>query len=187
MKIDPADEQLLNATEESLLCGPPAKPGLQWYCLYTRPRHEKSVAKQCIRLGADFYLPLRTVTHRYRSGRKSRWLPLFAGYVFCCADTDQHIELSRAERVLSVIEVVDQENFLDELHQIYLGLQVSPELDTVPYLAAGQRVEIVRGPFKGIRGVVEAVRGRFRVMLIATIMNRSVPLEVDAGDVETTE
>ncbi len=184
---DAADEKLQYTADEDLLRVEPPSSGLQWCCLYTRPRHEKSVARTCRRLGAGFYLPLRRITHRYKSGKKTRWIPLFPGYVFCIPGADQRIELSREERVLSVIDVVDQDRFVDELLQIYRGLEVSAELNTVPYLASGQQVEIVRGPFKGIRGVVEEVKGRFRVMLIATMINRSVPIEVDIGDVEPAD
>ncbi len=185
--MDSSDEKLLSTPTEDLFCSPPEGSEMRWCCLYTRPRHEKSVALTCRRLGVDLYLPLRRVVHRYKSGKKIRWLPLFPGYVFCRPATDERIELSRAERVLSVINVDDQGRLSDELLQIFRGLQVSAELDTVPYLASGQRVEIVRGPFKGIRGVVERVKGRFRVMLIATMMDRSVPLEVDTSDVEPAD
>ncbi len=181
---DARDEILLNADEKDLLRVEPASSGLRWCCLYTRPRHEKSAALTCKRLDIELYLPLRRVTRRYKSGKKIRWIPLFPGYVFCLPSTDQRIELSRVERVLSIIDVVDQDRFVDELRQICRGLQVSAELDTVPYLASGQQVEIARGPFKGVRGVVENIKGRFRVMLIATMINRSVPIEVDMDDVE---
>ena len=185
--MDDLDEKLLDDASESLLH--PISPGseLQWCCLYTRPRHEKIVAKTCLDLETGCYLPLRRVTHHYKSGRKSYWLPLFSGYVFCCPNHDQRIELSRSERVLTVLDVKDQDQFVDELRQIYRGLQVSAELEALPYLAVGQHVEIVRGPFKGIRGVVERVKGGMRVMLTATMMNRSIPLEVDVGDVEPVD
>ncbi len=183
--MDSTDEKLLKQPNEELLSAPVSeRDAIQWYCVYTRPRHEKAVAMKCDRLDINFYLPLRRVTHHYKSGKKRYWLPLFRGYVFGLSAPDKRIELSREERVLSVLEVSDQQTFIDELLQIYRGLQVSCELQPVPYLARGRHVEIVRGPFKGIRGVVEEVKSRFRVMLTATMMNSSVPLEVDAGDVE---
>ncbi len=185
--MEPSDKQLLESPDEELFQIPPEGSDRVWCCLYTRPRHEKSVALTCRRLDVDLYLPLRRVVHHYKSGKKIRWLPLFPGYVFCRPATEGRIELSHAERVLSVINVDDQERFTDELLQIFRGLQVSAELDTVPYLAAGQSVEIVRGPFRGIRGVVERVKGRFRVMLIATMMERSIPLEADISDVEPVD
>ncbi len=185
--MERADEKLLEVPSEDLLRVPPQHSDLRWCCLYTRPRHEKSVAMQCYCQEVGCYLPLRRVIHRYKSGKKTYWLPLFTGYVFCVPSPEKRIDLSRDERVLSLIEVADQKHFLGELLQIYRGLEVSAELKTVPYLAKGRRVEIVRGPFKGIKGVVERAKSGFRVMLIATIMNSSVPLEVDAGDVEVLD
>ena len=38
--------------------------GYRWQCLYTRPRHEKSLARVCERDGVRHYLPLvKTVRH----------------------------------------------------------------------------------------------------------------------------
>ncbi len=185
--MDATDENMPDRTGENLLRVPHPCCESQWCCLYTRPRHEKKVARACERLDVGVYLPLRRVTRRYSSGKKVYWLPLFPGYVFCRPTPGKRVELSGNERVLTVIDVPDQERFVDELRQIYRALKVSAELDTVPYLAAGREVEIVRGPFKGIKGVIEQTKGRFRLMLIATMMNRSVPLEVDIGDVEPLE
>ena len=73
-------------SSDDLLIVPPPESGLAWCCLYTRPRHEKSMAALCEQRGIGHYLPLRRVVRRYRSGKKERWLPLFPGYLFCCAD-----------------------------------------------------------------------------------------------------
>ncbi len=183
--MDSMDEKLLEAgNNEDILFVPPAGNDLQWCCIYTRPRHEKKVAEICDLRGVNYYLPLRRAVYHYKSGKKVRLLPLFSSYVFCCPNPEQRIELSSDERTLSVIDVFEQEQFIHELLQIQRSLQVCAELETVPYLAQGQPVEVVRGPFAGIKGIVEKVKGKHRVMLIATMMNRSVPLEVDVADVE---
>ena len=167
-----------------LLIMPPEGSGQAWYCVYTRPRHEKSLATVWECQGVRHYLPLKKAIRRYKSGKKVRWLPLFPGYLFCCADLEQKYLLSRGENLLSMLEVHNQEELLRELPEIRKALAVSAEVEALPYLAKGKRVRITRGPFRGIHGIVEEVKKRFRVLLNATFLRRSVPLEVDAGDVQ---
>ena len=169
---------------DSLPVMPPQNSADRWCCLYTRPRHEKSLARVCRTKGIPCYLPLRKAIRNYRSGRKERLLPLFPGYLFCCADTEQRYVLARQDNLLSVLDIYDQQKLLDELREVHRALSAWQELETVPYLKAGQRVQITAGPFRGITGAVSAVRRRFRVFLNVQFINQSVPLKVDARSLE---
>ena len=80
--------------------------------------------------------------------------------------------------------VVHEERFVREIREIHKALAASDMLETVPRLAVGKRVQIVAGPFRGIEGVVAELKHGLRVMLNATLIRRSVPLDVDARDVE---
>lgn len=156
----------------------------QWFCIYTRPRHEKALARSCRREGAKVYLPLVRRVRKYKSGNKERWLPLFPGYLFCLADPLQRSEISREKNLLSLLEVTDQKNLVMELREVAKALQVSRELETVSYLKEGQKVEIKSGVFRGIVGVVEEVGSEFEVYLNVHMVGRAVPLEIDARNVE---
>ncbi len=169
---------------DHLLATPPEGSEARWCCLYTRPRHEKSLAWVCEREGASCYLPLRTAVRQYRSGRKERQLPLFPGYLFCRADPEQRHTLKGHKNLLSLLDVYDQEGLLADLREVHKAFAASQELQTVPYLKVGQRVQITAGPFRGISGVVSDLRSRFRVFLNVAFINQSVPLEVDARSVE---
>src|SRR5262245_40952781 len=54
----------------------------RWYVIYTRARHEKSVAEQCTQRGVAVFLPLYCVQHRWKQRRAEVLLPLFPSYVF---------------------------------------------------------------------------------------------------------
>ncbi len=179
--VEPTDGT--DAADE-LLVVPPQGSDVQWWCLYTRPRHEKSLARLCEQEKIPCYLPLKLSVHHYHSGRKERWLPLFSGYLFCRADPEQGYRLSREENLLSLLHVYNPEGLVEELRQIAKALSVSRELDTLPYLKVGQRVQVKAGPFRGIVGVIARVRRGFRVFLNVEFIGRSVPLEVDGRQVE---
>lgn len=158
--------------------------GYRWQCLYTRPRHEKSLARVCERDGVRHYLPLvKTVRHYGNRTRDSR-LPLFPGYLFCCANPEQSYDLSKENNLLSAFPVCDQEKLLSELREIRKVLATSVTLRKAPCLAEGKRVRITRGPFRDIVGVVLESRKQCRVVLNVTFVCQSVLLEVNAEDLE---
>jgi transcription antitermination factor NusG len=153
-------------------------------CLYTRPRHEKSIARTCEDGGIAHYVPLRTVTHRYASGSKVRDLPLFSGYLFAFATPDQEYYLRRQRNLLGFIPVHDPTRLLAELGEVHKALCAAAQLQTLPHLVTGKPVEIRRGPFRGVTGVIAEVRRNFRVALNVNFIGRAVLLEVNAEDVE---
>src|SRR5690348_8553785 len=70
--------------------------GPQWYAVYTRARHEKSIVQQLERKQLNAYVPLYSARHRWKDRNVTVQLPLFPGYVF--------VYLALAER-LKVLEL----------------------------------------------------------------------------------
>src|SRR5271167_3129059 len=56
--------------------------GLNWYALYTCPRHEKCVAQQIEQRSIACFLPLYRSVRRWKDRHKELELALFPGYVF---------------------------------------------------------------------------------------------------------
>jgi transcription antitermination factor NusG len=56
---------------------------------------------------------------------------------------------------------------------------VDPTLGACEALKRGLRVRITGGPFMGIEGVIENLKGSAKVLLNVEMINRAVPLEVD--------
>ena len=52
----------------------------QWMVVYTKPRQEKSLARDLLRQTAPFYLPLVKKTLQYGRRRMTSFAPLFDGY-----------------------------------------------------------------------------------------------------------
>ena len=175
LQVFPGQDMLIVPSEDS---------DVAWACLYTRPRHEKSLARVCWEKQIPYYLPLRRVIRRYQSGKKVRWLPLFPGYLFCCTGRYKRYELRQQDNLLKLIDVHNPEKLVTELREVRKALSVSEELETVPYLAEGKRVRIARGPFRGVYGIVKKEKRRYRVLLNVTLVGRAVELNLDAGDLE---
>jgi transcription antitermination factor NusG len=161
----------------------PAVP--HWYAVYTCSRHEKRVAENLAGRAVEVFLPQYETVSRWKDRRVCLNLPLFPGYLFV------HISLRERVRVLEVPGVVylvgtnGQPAALPgyELEKLRDGLSGSLHPEPHPFLAAGRRVRIVRGPLEGLTGILLRRKGQYRVVLSLDLIQRSICVDVDITDV----
>jgi transcriptional antiterminator RfaH len=127
----------------------------RWWCLHTKPRMEKAVARELRLQRAPFYLPQVTNEARTPQGRKIRSvLPLFPSYLFLFGKDAERLLALRGNRLVRVLEVTDQSRLSHDLNQIHRmlasGLVVVPE----PTMPVGAQVRILTGPLTGVVGRV---------------------------------
>src|SRR3954454_11273800 len=92
----------------------------RWWCLHTKPRQEKAVARALRSRDIAFYLPQVVKVDRTPQGRKIRSVvPLFTSYLFLLGDEVARLEALRSDRLANVLEIVDQESLVRDLRQIH--------------------------------------------------------------------
>jgi len=159
---------------------------LNWYALYTCPRHEKCVAQQIEQRSISCFLPLYRSVRRWKDRRKELELALFPGYVFvrlALQDRFRVLQLPSAVRLVSFNgqPAVLPEAEIDQLRQrLARGSCMEPH----PYLRVGRRVRVCGGPMQGLEGIIVRRKERCRVVFSLDLIMRSVAVEVDEGDVE---
>ena len=55
---------------------------MPWFALYTRPKNEKKVTEQLVKLGIEVYCPLVTQVKQWSDRKKKVATPLISSYVF---------------------------------------------------------------------------------------------------------
>src|SRR6516165_9429264 len=111
MPILPAEPDLnpVDLWQGSALGGPDDR----WWCLHTKPRQEKAVARALRVSNFSYYLPQAVKVDRTPQGRKIRSvIPLFTGYLFLLGDQRARLEALRTDRLAKVLEVYDQEELV---------------------------------------------------------------------------
>jgi len=94
-----------------------------WWCLHTKPRQEKAIARDLRMQEIVYYLPQVVKEGHTPKGRKIQSVvPLFAGYVFINGDLNDRLNALRGHRLVKVLEVVDQESLTRDLRQIHTML-----------------------------------------------------------------
>ncbi|MFQ5738566.1 MAG: UpxY family transcription antiterminator [Acidobacteriota bacterium] len=162
---------------------------LKWYAVYSRSRHEKVVAEALWHKQIECFLPFRETLSKWKDRRKLVQFPLFPGYLFV------HVPIRVRKldilKVPSVVRIIGfngiPESIPDDQIQAVKTLVFNKmELDPYPYLREGDRVRIVRGPLRGMEGVLVEKKNRFTFVLSIDLIQQSVACEIDAADVEAT-
>lgn len=152
---------------------------MNWYVLYLRPRCEKKLAEYCRLHRLSHYLPLRSETKIYQRRRVTVEKPLFPGYFFCSFDDESRQGLQKTNHVLRILLPSSRRRLLRDLAQVRKALRIDPTLGAGAAVTKGRRVRINGGPFMGVEGLVQAVKGRMKVSLNVEMIGRAVMVEVD--------
>jgi transcription antitermination factor NusG len=167
----------------------PIERSRHWFALYVIRNHEKRVDEHLRMKGVESFLPLFTVTKRWRNHTTATVdQPLFPGYVFARIMRTERV---RVLEVPSVVSIVGNGRELlplpdAEIEAFRAGLHLR-RVDPYPYLKVGNRTRIRSGPLAGLEGTVVRKDGHFRIVLSLDLIMRSVAVHVDADELETCE
>ena len=178
MPILPPETALFpdNLLEEEL---PTELEGRTWWVLQTRPRQEKSLARDLLDRQVGFYLPLLERSNVIRGRVFQSQIPLFPGYVFLLGSDQDRIPALATRRIVRPLVVADQARLwhdLRHLHRLLLsGEPITPEQRLLP----GMLVEITTGPLAGLQGKVLRLDSRRRFVVGVEFMQQGVSVLLD--------
>ena len=153
----------------------------RWFAIRVKSNRESQVATALDGKGVLRFLPTYAVRRKWSDRMVETQVPLFKGYVFC------HLDIAARLPVLTIPGVVEfvgigkaprpiEDSEIEALQSIARNnLPAAPW----PFLKAGQRVRIDRGPLRDIEGILIEVKNRFRLVVSVSLLQRSVAVEVD--------
>jgi len=157
-----------------------------WYAAYTHSRHEKKVAQLLQERGIEHFLPIYHSVRLWKDRRKELELVLFPGYIFARIDLAQKLRILQLPGVVRFVTFNGQPARLagEDIDALRNALRHGMRAEHHPYLTAGRRVKVVRGPLTGARGVLLRLKTNCRIVISIDVIMRSVSVEVDESDVE---
>jgi transcriptional antiterminator RfaH len=145
----------------------PQQAGRQWWVLHTKPRQEKSLARQLHRAQIPFYLPLDPHRFRLRGRVMTSHVPLFGGYAFLLGTHEERLTAFGTRRVAQALEVKDQAGLWHDLRQVQRLISSGAPVTLEERLAPGMTVEIKSGPLAGLKGrILRRASGRRFVVAV---------------------
>jgi len=174
------------APSNSLQLQIPADSQPFWYAAYTSANHEKKAAAEISRRGVESFLPLYRAVRRWSDRRVELKMPLFPGYVFV------HLALRDRLRVLQVPGVAKLVGFGglpaalpdEQVEGLRAGLAAQLHAEPHPFLTAGRRVRVTKGPLEGFEGFVIRRKNGLRLVISLDLIQRAAAVEIDEADVE---
>src|SRR5271166_4373849 len=165
---------------------PDAGAGLNWYALYTCPRHERCVAQQIEQRSIACFLPLYRSVRRWKDRRKELELALFPGYVFVRMSIENRLQVLQVPGVVRLVSFNGQPAALpaQQIEALQDQLSGATRTEPHPFLRKGRRVRVRSGPMQGLEGIIVRRKDCCRVVFSIDLIMRSVAVEVDEADLE---
>jgi len=158
----------------------------EWWAVYTRHQHEKTVVEHLSANGIETFLPVYQVVRQWKDRKKHLSLPLFPCYVFVRGSSERRVQVVSAPGVFSIVSVAGHPAPIPatQIDAIRLAVGSALRVEPHPFLRCGDWVRIKSGPLADVEGILVRKKGSYRLILSAELLQKSLAVEVDAFSVE---
>ncbi|HYT92512.1 MAG TPA: transcription termination/antitermination NusG family protein [Gemmataceae bacterium] len=184
MPLVPLDISLFPS---DLLTRPASDAPGTWWVLHTRPRAEKTLAQKLLARGVSFYLPLHHKEWRSRGRLLTTDVPLFPGYLFLHGDEESRLQALETNVIVNCLTVGDQGRLRDDLVRVHRLIEMGAALTPESRLQPGTPVEIVKGPFLGLRGTVLRCGNKMKFVIEVEFLHQGVSVEVEGWMIQVLD
>ncbi|NVO11413.1 MAG: UpxY family transcription antiterminator, partial [Bacteroidales bacterium] len=141
-----------------------------WHVCYVKPRSEKIVKKKVEELRFEVFLPLILHTRAYKTAKKTVQLPLFNGYIFVKIEQGYRHHISAIPEVYGFIKFRDEyakvsDEEINNLKILVQNVKNYNEICSDITFETGKCVEVIAGPFSGMKGKMVDKYGKNKVII----------------------
>ncbi len=157
----------------------------RWYALRVKSNCEKLVAAALRYKEYEQFLPLYRTQRGWSDRVKDLELPLISGYVFCRMNPVQRLPVLTIPGAVSFVGIGNTPTPVEDGEIEALQTIVRAELPVAswPFLQAGHRVRIERGPLRDIEGIVISLKNGLSLVVSIGLLQRSVAVEIDRNSI----
>jgi len=161
-------------------------PKDQWFAVYTRHQHEKTVCQNLTGRGFETFVPLYETVHQWKDRIKLLSMPLFPCYVFLRGDVRRRLDILTTPGVHALVSnagvpaPIPPKEIEAVRRVVGSGLHIEPH----PFVKCGELVRVKAGPLVGLQGILVRKKSLYRLVLSVEMLGKSAAVEVDALLVE---
>jgi len=154
----------------------------QWIVVRSKPRSEKVAHNELVKKNIEAYLPLLKERRKWSDRKKWVEFPLFSSYLFARIDIKDSIFVLQARGVNTIVKFGKQIAIVQNsvIKAIRLAMEGGYQLEPVEYFVEGNRVEVVAGPMKGIKGIVAKLRGQNRLIIKIDAIQQALSIQIES-------
>lgn len=157
-----------------------------WFAIRVKSQYEKITAVSLHNKGYEEFAPMYR-SRRYWSDRvKELDLPLFPGYIFCRFNPLHRLPVLTSPGIVAIVGLGKNPEPVEDCEIARIQAIVSSGVLAFPwpFLRAGQKVTVTRGPLRGVEGFLVTSKNQFRLVVSIHLLQRSVAAEVDRDCVQ---
>lgn len=139
---------------------------LNWIALYTRSRHEQSVAQQLTMEGIESFVPMRKEFHKWNDRKRLVDVPLIPSYVFASIPLNEHHRVFEVQGIVRIV-MFNRRVAIVYPSEIEFLRKVCRTENPVSVkslkFCIRDEVEIVSGLFAGYRGTIVQIGPKCKI------------------------
>lgn len=174
-------EQIIGETGTAA-AGPAMPNPTRWFALVIHQYKREQCEQMLRQLGYEYFSPCTGIVRELSDRQKRMQVPLFPGYIFCRFNPEKRLALLQVPGILGVVGSGKQLLEVDrnEIEAIRMALASKLPIEPFNEIVPGQKVKVMQGPLRGLKGRLVRIETQSRLLLSVTMLNRTVSVEVEA-------
>ncbi|MDI6804526.1 MAG: UpxY family transcription antiterminator [Bacteroidota bacterium] len=161
---------------------------MNWIALYTRSRHEQSVARQLTLYGIESFVPMRKELHKWSDRKRLVDVPLMPSYVFAYLPLNEHHQVFGVPGIVRIVMFNKRVAIVNpseiELLRKVCRTENPVSVKTLKFCVKDE-VEIISGLFAGYRGTVVQFGKNYKVGIQIKEIDYSVVVDVSHDQIRS--
>lgn len=158
-----------------------------WHVVYVKSRAEKKAQNDLQVHGIETFLPLQRKLRQWSDRKKWVEVPLIAGYLFVKVCRKEYDQVLQSNNVVTYVRFEGKAAIVPDVQIDYLKLMLSQQETQVEVtrekLKPGQMVEVVAGPFIGLKGKLQKIKGKSKVAIELEQLGYSAMVEIEVQNI----
>ena len=152
-----------------------------WIVVRSKPRSEKIAYAQLKEKGIEAYLPLLKERRKWSDRKKWVEFPLFSSYLFAKIEIKNSIFVLQTNGISSLVKFGEEIAIVQDevVNAIKLAINGGYQLTPAEYFIAGNAVEVIEGPMRGVKGIVAQLKGKDRLVIKIDAIQQALSIDID--------
>lgn len=161
--------------------------GYFWHAVYVKSRTEKKAQTELQFMEIETFLPLQRKLMQWSDRKKWVEMPLISGYLFVRASRKEYYQVLQSNYVVCYVRFDGKAAIIPDSQIEYLQLMLKQDNTEVEItqekLEPDQMIEVLAGPFIGLKGKLLKIKGKNKVAIELEQLGYSAMVEIQIADI----
>ena len=154
-----------------------------WIAAYTKSRHEQIAVNELNNKNIEAYCPMLKERRQWSDRKKWVHFPLFRSYIFVNLEIKDSIYVLQTIGVSKIIKFQEKISIIPDkvINNIKSIIEGGYKVEDSNYFYKGDEVSVVKGPLKGLEGIVFDLKGKNKIIIKIEAIKQAFSIEINSG------